>query len=500
MTRISKTLFLLLLGQVALSQSLLDEGIGFLEAGAFDKATVVLLEFIEEQPEDKTGRICYGRAIGLAGHTEEALGIFRGMALEFPGDTEILLNLAECHLWHRTPEPALSIYNKLIIEQPHNFTVLLGMGNAYAARQDYQRSLDYINRALDIEPDNSLAENSRKSVSTALAYVLYKRGSYLDAKNILQDLLSLYPHDAEASKILSLIRSESRTTLNTIYQIQSDNGLNANVTRSIGFDFRLNGRHKLGMSFGDNTYRSGTNSRKATSQFMSISDKITVSSKTQLNLNYRVSNNRSGDNQYTLSTYLAGIERFWNNRIYSKLQYSRENQDYNVDLLESQITMDHYSLANNINLTDWLGWYSEMVYTDQSDQNARQLLFTSLYFMVSKNPDIRVGYNFNYIAFDRKRPQYFSPDSFRANEFFVLMSNEASANKIGYHILFAVGQQQVEDAGQQISSRVDARAHWKVTKRIQVGAIYLFNNAASATALGDFSSQTIGMNLNVQLN
>ena len=487
-------------GHSLLSQSSLADGIAYLEAGQFAEATKTLRDVLKGEPDNRTASICYGRALGLSGETEQALLIFKELERADSTNAEVQLNLAECHLWNSKPLEALPIYQKLLQREPTNFTALLGMGNALAADKDYRGALDYILKAQQIQPDNSLAEASRVSISTALAYVLYKKGAYSESEDLLGRIIGQYPDHNEAQNILGLISADSKTSVMANYSIQSDNGGNKNVSRTVGFNFRLNGKHKVGIHFGDNDYTISPGIKKAKTQFMSISDKVTLNTKTHLNLNYRIASVRSEEGRYSLSTYSTGLERFWNSSIYSRLQFSRENHDYNIDLLDSRIIMDNYSLSNNVNLFQWLGWYSELVYTEQSDDNARKLLFTSLYFQIGKSPNIKLGYNFNYISFSEANTKYFSPKDFRTNEFFVQITNQESAKYLGYHLQVAIGQQQVEQSAQQITSRVDAKLHWRISKRLLLGGYYLYNNAASATVLGEYTSETVGMNLTVNLN
>lgn len=482
------------------AQELLENSIDLLIAGNYQAAQEGLSHFLINNPSNRTASICYGRALGLGGDKERAMELFEDMYELEPHDPEIQLNLAESYLWNQMPEEALIIYSSLLEKDKSNFTANLGKGNALAANREYSKALTYINNALDMDPENDMVLSSKFSIQNALAYKAYKNGKYKEALETVNTVLSINQDNEEALKIQSMIKSDSRSSINLSYRDQSDSGGNRNITRSVGFDFRLNGRHQVAMTFGDNRYSSDSEINKARTQFMSISDKITLNAKTLLNLNYKLASNRSNDSHYAISTYSSGLERFWNNRIYSKLKFSKQNQDYNIELLDSRISMDHFTFCNNINITPWLGWYSELVYTDQSDDNTRNLLFTSIYFQLGNRPNLKVGYNFNYISFAERSKRYFSPKSFRANEFFVQVTNQEHAKHLSYHINLAVGQQQVESEDQQITARIDANLHWHFKKRFVLGAQYLYNNAASATALGEFTSQTIGLDLIMHLN
>ncbi|MFC5048893.1 hypothetical protein [Aquimarina hainanensis] len=57
--------------------------------------------------------------------------------------------------------------------------------------------------------------------------------------------------------------------------------------------------------------------------------------------------------------------------------------------------MNHYFLNNNLSSTMGLGWYTQYMYTNQTDDNDRHLLFTSLYYNIKHTPVIKAGYFFN---------------------------------------------------------------------------------------------------------
>lgn len=500
MQKLGYILLLFLFANSGNAQSSLEKSIDLLIAGKYQAAQDGFSYFLIDNPSHKTANICYGRALGLGGEKERAMELFQQLYEQDPQDVEIQLNLAESYLWNDLPRQALELYSTILKVEGSNFTANLGKGNALAADRKYSEALTYINKAMEIDPENEMVLGSKLSVQNALAYKVYKNGNYKEALETVNAVLVQNRNNPEALKILSMIQAGSRSSVSLSYRNQSDNGGNKDIARSVGFDFRLNGKHQVAMRFGDNNYSDYSETNRARTQFMSIGDKITLNAKTQLNLNYRLASNRSNDSQYSISTYSGGVERFWNSRFYSKLKYGKENQDYNIELLDSRISMDHYSLSNNINIAEWLGWYSELVYTDQSDNNTRNLLFTSVYFQLGNKPNLKVGYNFNYISFSERSTSYFSPGTFRANEFFVQVTNQDHAQVLGYHINMAVGQQQVESKDQQITARVDAKLHWHIKKRFVLGAQYLYNNAASATALGQFTSQTIGIELIMHLN
>jgi hypothetical protein len=76
----------------------------------------------------------------------------------------------------------------------------------------------------------------------------------------------------------------------------------------------------------------------------------------------------------------------------------------------------NYNMATNFNF----GWFTQYFYTSQTDNNTRNLLFTSFYYNFMPNPVLKGGLNFQCIAFKNQVPtDYFSPKKFNAVELFL---------------------------------------------------------------------------------
>ena len=58
-----------------------------------------------------------------------------------------------------------------------------------------------------------------------------------------------------------------------------------------------------------------------------------------------------------------------------RLGYQREVQNFNADLIEREIVMNHYGLNYNLSTNFNLGWYTQVMHTRQTDANTRNLDF-----------------------------------------------------------------------------------------------------------------------------
>ena len=91
-------------------------GFTYLETGKYEKADVFFKQILEEYPDNKTAKLCYGRAVGLSGNPQQATQIFTELLEKYPNDFEVKLNYGESLLWNKNFEAAEIYYQKLIIE------------------------------------------------------------------------------------------------------------------------------------------------------------------------------------------------------------------------------------------------------------------------------------------------------------------------------------------------------------------------------------------------
>ena len=106
---------LALLLSVTLSAQDMTTGFTFLETGKYQEAVTYFNDILKEYPQNKTARLCYGRALGLNGTTEEAKVLFTNLKEEYPTDFEVALNYAESLLWNKDYDQAKAFYQTLVL-------------------------------------------------------------------------------------------------------------------------------------------------------------------------------------------------------------------------------------------------------------------------------------------------------------------------------------------------------------------------------------------------
>ncbi|MUH37480.1 hypothetical protein D9O36_16640 [Zobellia amurskyensis] len=177
-----------------------------------------------------------------------------------------------------------------------------------------------------------------------------------------------------------------------------------------------------------------------------------------------------------------------------ELGYKREIQSFNADLIEREIIMNHFGLNYNLGTNFNLGWYTQAIHTTQSDNNTRNLLFTSLYYNVMRKPALKVGLNYQYLSFAEQIPTiYFSPEKYQAVEIFADLRGDISKNT-QYMMSAATGLQQVEEDPNTVIFRAEAGVTHKFSKRFSGNLYGKYSNIASATAAG-FEFTEIGLKL-----
>jgi hypothetical protein len=171
-----------------------------------------------------------------------------------------------------------------------------------------------------------------------------------------------------------------------------------------------------------------------------------------------------------------------------EIGYKRDLQNFNTDLIDKQISADNYYFNYNIGSNFKLGWFTQYFYTTQSDNNTRNLLFTSLYYSFLSKPVLKGGFNYQFISFKDQVPTvYFSPSQFNAYEVFVeLLKDEKIAEKgsFFYNLNVATGFQYIEKLDKQSTYRIQAKLGYKFSDRLLANVYGLKSNIASAAVSG----------------
>ena len=188
--------FLCGMGPLTQAQNPLDPGFRMLETGQFEEAKQFFSEAMEAQPDNRTARLCYGRALGLSGSANEAVDFFRQMEESYPGDQEIRLNKAEAYLWAKRGNEALDAFEELYAQDATNFGITYGYANALSTVEQYPEALLMIDRALAMQSSPQILI-SKKYILLGMSSQSKKAGKLKEAERYLDTLEILFPNDRE---------------------------------------------------------------------------------------------------------------------------------------------------------------------------------------------------------------------------------------------------------------------------------------------------------------
>lgn len=651
-------------------QGSMNEGFQLLESGSFEEAESFFDAYLESDPNNKTALICYGRAVGLSGEPGKAINLFSDLKKVYSDDFEVQINYNEAHLWNAQYASARPLYEAMVTANPNNFAALLGYANTLSNLKEYALALEWVKKALAVQPGNESAKVSRKYIKLGYANELVTKKQYARSEEMLNEILIDFPEDKETLLNLAnlfLITRNVPMAKNAFQRIATSPNDSIRALNGIALASHIGKKDKealktarialmKGVGLKDQELRDQTyerfvqaliwNSRfkeakravdsleqkkpealwvkalratlgmytadfksslreydrilaqdstsfdgnlgKANALFASdkimqaysaafktlsfyeeqtdaqvlveklnglynpstegkafytydngkniafgsqLSGEIPVSTKFRATVSYlyRITENTITSNKALSHIVLAGATYKllpktnlkavfgFNNASFdtttytqpildvrlqlqplqlqnAELGYQREVQNFNADLIEREIVMNHFGLNYNLNTTFNLGWYTQIMHTSQSDGNKRNLVFTSLYYNVFKKPAFKVGVNYQYISFAEQVPDiYFSPDQYQAIEVFADLRGSFS-EKSTYLLNCATGLQKVEDDPQSVVYRLEAGLNQQISKRV-IGSIYgKYSNIASATATG-FTFTEIGIRL-----
>ncbi len=648
----------------------MKEGFNLLELGSFDKAEVFFLDFLKDNPGNKTAQICYARAVGLSGEPKKATQLFKELLQSYPNDFEVRINYNESFLWAKQYLTAKPLYAKMVEDYPTNFAAVLGYANTLSNLKEYNSALKWVEKALELDSNNRSAMTTRKYIRLGYANQFINEQSYIRGEQLLQEVFTDFPEDKDALlnlanlyliikevekakntyKRFATTSKDSITALNGIalaehldennkealitakkakknvirfkdvelieqtydrytqaliwnakykkakYLIDSLENHNPNRNwifslkatlglytgraktaiknyeailqkDSASFDGNLGKANALfaadkivpayqaafktlevyenqkdALSFVEKlnssytpyieehagfTFDNGNN--KAFFSNTNINLSLSTRFKTTISYLYRTTENTVTGNKANSHVLLAGMEyKFFpktvlktvlglNNSQFIEdaytqpvldiqfllqpfalqnlsLSYQREVQNFNADLIEREIVQNHYGFTYNLGTTFDLGWYTQLMYTEQSDANIRKLMFSSLYYKLLKKPNLKIGINYQYLSFKEQVPDiYFSPEKYQAFEFFADIRGNIS-EKTTYMLSAATGFQKVEQDSKTAIFRSEAGVQYQFSKRFSTNIYGKYSNIASATAVG-FEFTEIGIKL-----
>lgn len=382
-------------------------------------------------------------------------------------------------IWNKKYAAAENEIQKLLENNPTPENWILSLRatlNIY--KSDFKKSIaDY----------NSILQKDSASFDGNLgkANALKASGYYKKAYKSAENTLSFYDDQKDAKNFIKQLDLSFTPHLETKYSYSYDNGNN----NANAFDFKteipFSTKFKLLANYNYRTTKNKITAIEATTNNLLFGASYQILNNLTLKANFGATKSESEQESYTqlLTDISLNIKPFKLQNL--EVGYKRDIQNFNAALLNDQIVQNNiivnYSLNTNFNL----GWFTQYYYTWQSDENSRNLLFTSLYYNIFSKPSVKAGVNYQNISFKEKRGNYFSPSKFNAVELFInLIKDETAAKKKEwfYGLTAATGLQYIEDDDSLSTYRIDTKLGYKFSDRALINIYGLQSNIASAVA------------------
>lgn len=390
-------------------------------------------------------------------------------------------------LWNRKYKPAASEINILTQKYPNNAKVKSLKATHGMYTSSFNESIKKYAAILKKEP-NSFDGN----LGIANAYRAI--GNDMKSYTYILKTLRYYNQQPDAEKLLKTVKKTHTPWVQHKTAFSFDNGNNESISTSLSANIPISTKVSFNANY---TYRNTENSTfkiDATTNDFSFgtlykfNGKLSLSSKIGVNTSNAVTTDYSQwTGELKLQTKPFKLQNL-------NIGYQRQLQNFNADLIDREIVMNTLFLNYTLNTNFNLGWYTQYIFTDQTDNNTRNLLFTSLYYKIVHRPIVKAGLNYQTISFKNQVSSiYFSPKKFHVVEIFAELINEQIKNWT-YKLNTATGLQYAERDPSSQTFRIEGKLGYIFYDRFLANTYVLHSTIASATAAG-FKYTELGFQL-----
>ncbi|MFC5682493.1 tetratricopeptide repeat protein [Flavobacterium sp. MAHUQ-51] len=362
-------------------------------------------------------------------------------------------------------------------------------------RSDFKESIGFYESIL-VNDSQSFDGN------LGIANAYYASGLTTNAVDAVKKTLTIFKNQNDATKFLKKIEDEFSPVLEEKVSYAFDNGKNTAKTSLTNLFFPVSTRWAFSASYQyRETENTITKASAKTNDFVAgVNYKFHP--KMDFTFNAGITAANASNNQYNQSLLHAFFKIKPMKLQDLELGYKREMQNFNSDLIDKEIAANHYYMNYNISSNFNFGWFTQYFYTSQTDNNSRNLLFTSLYYNFLSKPVLKGGLNYQYISFKNQVPtDYFSPSKFNAVELFLeVLKDEkiAQNNSWFYNANLATGYQFIENNDKQWTYRIQAKLGYKCSDRLLFN-IYGIKSNIKSVSVGGFTYTEVGLRLRWKL-
>lgn len=384
-------------------------------------------------------------------------------------------------IWNKKYTPAANKIDELTQTYPNENWVLSLAATLAIYKSEFNSSISNYSKIL---------ENDNKSFdgNLGIANAFYASGKTDDAVKAVYQTLEIFKKQNDATNFLNKIKEDYTPYLEEKISYSFDNGNNTAQSfktllffpistkwaASATYQFRKTGNSKTDIQANSNDFLLAFEYKFHPKISWNFEGGITTANATETSYSQPLFHSFLKIKPYKLQDLEVG--------------YKREVQNFNTDLIEEKIATNNFYFNYNLSSNFNLGWFTQYFFTTQTDDNTRNLLFTSLYYNVLPKPAAKIGLNYQYISFKNQVPNtYFSPSKFNAFEIFIDCLKDEKitlAKEWFYSANAASGFQFIEDNKKQFTYRVQAKIGYKFSNRLLMNLYGGRSNIASVTVAG----------------
>ncbi|MCG1036563.1 tetratricopeptide repeat protein [Polaribacter sargassicola] len=383
-------------------------------------------------------------------------------------------------IWNKKYADAESEINKLLEnnEDPKKWILSLRATlNIY--KSDFKKSLTDYNLILK---KDSASFDGNLGKANALKASGYFKEAYKSAENTLL----FYENQKDATNFIKQLDLSFTPNVETKATYSFDNGDNKAYSYTANSEIPFSTKFKLLANYNYRTTSNDATNLSAITNNLLFGASYQLLNNLTLKGSFGVTASNSDENKYNqfITDISLNIKPFKLQNL--EVGYKRDVQSFNAALLNEEIVQNNMILNYSLNTNFNLGWFTQYYYTFQSDDNARNLLFTSLYYNILSKPSLKGGINYQNISFKLQVPEtYFSPSKFNAVEVFIDLikdENAAKNKELFYGLTAATGLQYIEEDDALSTYRIQGKLGYKFSERALINFYGLKSNIASAVA------------------
>ncbi|AWV99098.1 tetratricopeptide repeat protein [Arcticibacterium luteifluviistationis] len=407
--------------------TIIEEGMAFTDSSTIVKASL-----------GKVNALAWNKKF------DESFQLLKELKTEYPDNLDVLAGFGRINIWSKGFAKGAGYFEELLKEKPGSFDGNLGYADAHHAQGLDDVAFKYVRKTLEYydEQRDALKFLEKLYVAhdpTISSHIYFSKDNGGNTSENYQVSATYDP----TPRFRTSLTYYQRSAKSSVSEIANQKVSVATI--SPGLSYKVNGRLKIGGEIG----------------FLNTSEYQRVLGLLQADLN------------------VGKYQQF-------QLKYNQEMQTFTSELIERNLKLDNITLNYNLSLPSKIGAYSQMIHTQVSDGNVRNLWFASVYYDIKQSPVLKAGFNYSYFSFKEQLPSiYFSPDVFRGYELFAAAENvnEEDAKWI-YQAIFAGGLQQISSEKSQGIYRFDVKTGWKFSPRFMLMGYYMKSNSAASSVQG----------------